>query len=57
MKNSIENSEAMKRVWEWKENIYFEVKDLPVDEQFKIIHRLARDIREKVMSLEDEIVK
>ena len=42
MKNRIENSQALKRVWEWKEEIYNELKYFELNEKFKQIHSMAK---------------
>jgi len=44
MKNNIDDSEALKRVWIWKEEIYNEVKNLDIREQLKKIHEMAEKI-------------
>ena len=41
MKNNLENSEALKRVWEWKQEIYKDVKNLSLNDKLKKIHEMA----------------
>ena len=41
MNNIIENSEALKRVWKWKEDIYNDVRELTTKEKLKKIHHMA----------------
>ena len=47
-------SEAQKEVWEWKEALYEEIKDLPKDEQLKHLIAGAKKIREEIMSLDSQ---
>ena len=49
MMNKIEKSTAMKRVWEWKEKIYDDVKELDLEDKFKTIHKMAREVDEKLL--------
>ena len=44
MKNKIKTSNALKRVWKWKAEIYKEVKDFEINEQLKRIHKMAEEI-------------
>jgi len=39
--NKLENSEALKRVWRWKDEIHNEVKNLDISERLKEIHKMA----------------
>lgn len=49
MRNKIEKSEAMKRVWDWKNKIYEEVKELGIDDKFKKIHKMAKETEESLL--------
>ena len=49
MKNKIEKSEAMKRVWDWKNEIYDEVKELDLDNKFKKIHKMDKEIEKNIL--------
>ena len=42
--NKIENSEALLRVWKWKDEIYNDVKNLDLIEQLKEIHKMAQKV-------------
>jgi hypothetical protein len=47
MKNRIENSKALLRVWKWKEEIYNEIKTLELNNKFKKIHDMAKIYNKK----------
>ena len=49
MRNKIEKIEAMKRVWNWKNEIYEEVKELDLDDKFKKIHKMAKETEENLL--------
>ena len=42
MKNKLETSEALKRVWHWKESIHKEVKGQNIEKQLMAIHEMAK---------------
>lgn len=41
-------SKAQKDVWEWKEKLYEQIKDLPKGEQLKFIISRAKETVEKI---------
>lgn len=41
-------SRAQKEVWEWKEKLYAQIKDLPKGEQLKYIVSQAKETVEKI---------
>ncbi len=41
-------SKAQKDVWEWKEKLYEQIKDLPKGEQLKYIISQAKETVEKI---------
>ncbi len=45
MMNKIENSEALKNVWKWKEEIHNDVKIFKLEDRFYEIHKMAEKIR------------
>lgn len=49
MKNKIENSEALKRVWDWKDQIYNDVKELSLNEKLKKIHEMALKSKKELL--------
>lgn len=45
--NKIENSEALKNVWKWKEEIHNDVKKFKLEDRFQEIHKMAENIRDQ----------
>jgi len=49
MKSLISDSKAILDVWYWKEQIYEEVKDLPIDKMIQAISEKAKENSERIM--------
>ena len=49
MKSLINESKAILDVWQWKEQIYNEVKDLPIEKMILAISEKAKENSEKIM--------
>ena len=49
-KNVILVSEAQREVWEWKEALYQEIKDLPGEEQLKYIIEKTKETKEMLLA-------
>ncbi len=43
--NRIENSEALKNVWKWKNEIHDDVKKYKIEDRFYEIHKLAESLK------------
>ena len=49
MKSLISDSKAIIDVWQWKEQIYDEVKELPIEKMIQAISEKAKENSEKIM--------